>query len=675
MTASRTRPYLLARRVGLLLVPGLDRLLDQPLRYRPLAASLADVQAVVGWGYKGRFADDAAWATRHGLLYLAIEDGFLRSVGLGDATGPLGVCIDDVGIYYDAHRPSRLETAITRSHTADEHARGADMAARWRRGRLSKYNHAREQAAPVKGPFVLVVDQTFGDASISYGMASAASFTRMLEAALDEHPTLPVVLKVHPDVIAGRKRSHFERLAPGAASRVTLLADDAHPSTLLESAVAIYVVTSQMGFEALLWEKPVRCFGMPFYAGWGLTQDEIAAPVRRGAGRGATLESLSHAALVEYARYLDPETQQRCEPERLMDWMALQRRQRERFPSSVQAVAFSRWKQPHACSFLAGSSLRFVERADALAPGEEARAVWGRPLDPVAAGLSGAPLLRVEDGFLRSVGLGANWVQPLSWVVDRSGMYYDATAPSDVETLLRTHAFDDTLLQRAKALREALVAAGITKYNVGQGAWQRPNAAAHVVLVPGQVESDASITYGAIGAVRSNLDLLKAVRTARPDSYLIYKPHPDVVARKRDVGPDETETAHWCDEVVVDLPMHRLFASVDEVQVMTSLAGFEALLRGIRVVCHGTPFYAGWGLTDDMHPHARRGRRLSLDELVAAALILYPTYVSRVSGAFTTPERAVIELERWATLLPPREPGWLRAARLLKRLKDGWRRR
>jgi capsular polysaccharide export protein len=51
-------------------------------------------------------------------------------------------------------------------------------------------------------------------------------------------------------------------------------------------------------------------------------------------------------------------------------------------------------------------------------------------------------------------------------------------------------------------------------------------------------------------------------------------------------------------------------------------------LRGVEVVTHGQPFYAGWGLTRDLAPPvARRGRQCSLDELVAAALILYPRYL------------------------------------------------
>ena len=252
-----------------------------------------------------------------------MEDGFLRSVGLGDTDAPLAVALDDVGVYYDAAAPSRLERLIAAPHDDAQRQRGEALAAAWRDGRLSKYNHARERPAPIAGPFVLVVDQTAGDASIEHGLGTPASFQRMLEAALDEHPDLPVVLKVHPDVIAGRKKAHFDTLSVGQSKRVALLADNAHAPGLLEAAHAVYVVTSQIGFEGLLWGKRVRTFGMPFYAGWGLTQDEVPAPDRR---RPVPLENLVHAALVEYPRYLDPVRGGRCEPERLIEWMGAHRR-------------------------------------------------------------------------------------------------------------------------------------------------------------------------------------------------------------------------------------------------------------------------------------------------------------------------------------------------------------
>lgn len=113
--------------------------------------------------------------------------------------------------------------------------------------------------------------------------------------------------------------------------------------------------------------------------------------------------------------------------------------------------------------------------------------------------------------------------------------------------------------------------------------------------------------------------------------------------------------------------MQVLLDAVDEVHVITSLAGFEALLRGRKVTCYGNPFYAGWGLTQDMAPLVRRTRRLSLDELVAGALILYPTYVSRTTGRFTTPERALEELLAWREQGGSRMPLWRKGLRMILR--------
>jgi capsular polysaccharide export protein len=602
---------------------------------------------VLAWGRKPSARHAETWAGARGLPLIRLEDGFLRSVGLGNEEPPLSIVVDDLGIYYDAGAPSRLERLIASPLNASQQARAEALAAQWRSARASKYNQAREAPGLVREGDVLVVDQTFGDASIGYGVATPASFHRMLEAALDEHPTARVLLKIHPDVLAGRKRGHFAQLSPGAAARIHLLATPAHPCGLLERAQAVYTVTSQMGFEALLWGRPVRCFGLPFYAGWGLTRDELPAPERRGRASAA---ALCHAALVDYPRYLDPETHERCEPERLLEWMALQRRLRERFPPQMVAVGFSRWKKPIARAFFAGSELRF-QGANKPLPDGAGLVLWGRR--PVPEGRAAAVQVRLEDGFLRSVGLGADLVRPLSWVMDDVGMYYDATSPSALEQLLGGAEFDPALCARAAALRERILAAGLTKYNVGVAAWRRPPTDRPVVLVVGQVEADASIRLGAPG-LRGNLALLKAVRAERPDAYLVYKPHPDVVAQLREAGRGEGQAAQWCDEIVVEATMDQVLRQVDEVHVITSLAGFEALLRGKPVTCWGCPFYAGWGLTQDRETMPRRRRRLSLDALVAGALLLYPTYVSRDTGHFTTAERALAELQAWRTQgVPP----------------------
>lgn len=603
-------------------------------------ANASAVDGVLAWGRKPSAVRAEAWARARSLPLVRLEDGFLRSIGLGPDEPPLSIVIDELGIYYDAGGPSRLERLVAAPLGEPQRARAQALVEQWRAARASKYNAAREVPGLVRDGDVLVVDQTFGDASIAFGAATPASFTRMLQAALDEHPRSRVLLKVHPDVIAGRKRGHFAQISPGAAARVSLLATPAHPCGLLERAAAVYVVTSQMGFEALLWGRPVRCFGLPFYAGWGLSGDEQTLP-RRGS---ASLPALVHAALVAYPRYIDPETKRPCEVERLLDWVALQRRMRERFPAQMVAVGFSRWKKPIARAYFAGSDLRFQSAAKAVPEGA-GLVLWGRRPVPDAAG-SARPVVRLEDGFLRSVGLGAELVQPLSWVMDDVGMYYDAGVSSGLEQLLAHTEFTPALRDRARLLRERILALGLTKYNVGRSAWQRPPGRQRVVLVVGQVEADASIRLGATG-LHTNMALLKAVRAECPDAHLVYKPHPDVVAQLRAAGRGEGSAAAWCDEIVIDAPIDQVLRGIDEVHVLTSLTGFEALLRGKPVVCWGCPFYAGWGLTQDRVTVPRRVRRLALDELVAAVLLLYPTYVSRDTGHFCTAERALAELQAW----------------------------
>lgn len=336
---------------------------------------------------------------------------------------------------------------------------------------------------------------------------------------------------------------------------------------------------------------------------------------------------------------------------------------RQPLPTLLFAHGFSLRKRALLRRFVPASTLRFVHSGNAV-PADACLLLWGSA--PAPAGLAPTvQLVRVEDGFLRSVGLGAELVKPLSWVIDRRGMYYDASKPSDLECILQTAEFDDALLARAARLRQHIIDSRLTKYNVGVENWTRPDTAVRVILVPGQVESDAAIRCATQG-IRTNLGLLQAVRAANPDACILYKPHPDVVAGLRAVGQDEGEAKHWCDDIVGDVPMSDLLMHVDEVHVLTSLTGFEALMRDKRVTCYGQPFYAGWGLTTDAFALERRSRRLTLNELIAGALILYPTYVTHDDGQLTTPEQALEGLLAWRarSAASARRPWWRKLLRV-----------
>lgn len=294
-------------------------------------------------------------------------------------------------------------------------------------------------------------------------------------------------------------------------------------------------------------------------------------------------------------------------------------------------------------------------------------AVWPSRVSPQLidrARASGVGLVRVEDGFVRSVGLGSNLVPPCSVVVDSRGIHFDPAGPSDLEHILATTDFPPVLTARAARLRETIVRHGISKYSAAaDDAALRRDTARRVVLVPAQVEDDMSVLAGG-GGLTSNLELLRRVRALEPDAEIWFRPHPDVEAGHRKGAVPAAEALKYADRIVAEGGMAALLDQVDAVHVLTSLTGFEALMRGREVTCHGTPFYAGWGLTRDLGKMPdRRGRKLALDELVAGVLILYPRYLDPATGLPCPPE---VLVGRMAKAQAANRLGWLAPLRRLQ---------
>ena len=413
----------------------------------------------------------------------------------------------------------------------------------------------------------------------------------------------------------------------------------------------------------------------------GVTDDrqiEHPALVRRMV-RQRSVDELFAAGYMQYTRYLNPQTHQQGTIFDVMAWLRYQRELGQRFEGRMVVVGFRRWKAKNVCAMLSlhPGKVVFVENAQAAAAlqpqGADCLVCWGRvPPAGVAelAAQCGVRLLRMEDGFVRSVGLGSDLIPPQSFVLDAKGIYFDPSQPSELEDMLNTRAFTPQDMQRAQWVRDFIVRHGITKYNLEPlQAVQWPSAGRQVVLVPGQVEDDASIRFGCdtVQGVHTNLGLLQAARAQFPDAFIVFKPHPDVTSGNR-VGCVALAVARqWADHVEVQASVVSCIEACDVVVTMTSLTGFDALLRGKQVVVHGRPFYAGWGLTQDVLPVPRRERSLTLDELVAGALLHYPLYWDPVLKGYTTCEAVLRQL------LAQREA--LAASGQLQRLRVGWLRR
>jgi len=629
--------------------------LRQPRLRRILALAGHDLRlglprpddGVVVWGHSPYAARGQAVAVHFGVPLVRIEDAFLRSVRpgrMGDA--PIGLMIDPVGVHFDSGSPSRLEQILGMHPLYDSNllSRARQGIARLKLLNLSKYNILNLNLQLPDPGYVLVVDQTRGDASIRHAGATAATFQHMLAAAKADHPGMRVVIKAHPETNLGLRPGHFS--ATDLGGLVSLLTEPVSPWQVLQGAAEVYTVSSQLGFEAILAGHRPHVFGQPFYAGWGLSTD--MAPVLRR-NRTLSSEQLFAAAMILAPVWYDPCRDRLCSFEAAVDQLEAEVRGWREDNMGHVALGMRLWKRGRLQQVF-GREKPLIFRDNPASAVQVARTtgrgllVWAgkEPADLPAD----IPVRRIEDGFLRSRGLGAQLVPPLSLVTDDLGIYYDPTRESRLERLIAAPLAPDQRT-RIETLIQSLIAARLSKYNLVAAAPDLPPG--HRILVPGQVEDDASVRLGA-GPVRTNLDLLRCARAAHQGAVIIYKPHPDVEAGLRPGMISANDLKALADVVASRADPVALIDACDLVFTMTSLLGFEALLRGKPVTCLGAPFYAGWGLTHDLGPvPARRARghhKPDLAQLAYAALIAYPRYFDPVSRRPCPPE---VVVERLAT--------------------------
>lgn len=608
-----------------------------------------------GWARKfsGKIAVYLARTTRS--KFMLFEDGFIRSIGLGDSQ-LFSKVEDDIGIYYDATGPSKLENLLNNYDFKNdsEILKIADSAIELiKQHQISKYNHAPiindDYFAGSKNNKVLIIAQTKGDLSHKYGLADQFDTNDIIDFAIKENPNAEIYLKLHPDVINDNKKSDVN--IDAIKYKCKIITNDVNSISLLKYFNKVYTKTSQMGFEGLMMGCKCVCFGMPFYAGWGLTDDRVSCSRRK---RNLSLEEVFAASYILYPKYHNPIKQKPSYIIDTIEKIARYRDLRYNLDSCAYVIGFSNWKKKFIKSYLSkfkkenihyinSSFLSNYQAAKKLVFASYSELfLWGNQNKEIEeiSHKKNWKLSRIEDGFIRSSGLGADLIEPISLIFDNIGIYFDSTRPSLLEEIIKSQLLAPEEIERARILREKIVNYNLTKYNVDSKKCSIGSINKKVILVVGQVEEDASIQYGS-PKVKTNLDLIKIVRNENQDAHIIYKPHPDIIAKLRKQITKNQYLKKYCDEIIHNVSVSSLYAKIDELHTMTSLMGFEALLRGTKVVCYGMPFYAGWGLTEDKLKCERRDRKIVLDELVFASLITYSKYMHPIRKMFITPEEAI----------------------------------
>ncbi|EAL1433243.1 capsular polysaccharide biosynthesis protein [Campylobacter coli] len=601
----------------------------------------------VGWGRKKSGLKAVELAKKHNVKFLLLEDGFLRSLNLGVENSPsFSIVKDDVGIYYDASTPSRLENILNTYEFSPKELAWAKKAIELiKKEKLSKYNNnlcLPKELFNANEERVLIITQVANDTSLRFGLASDFSTQDIINDAIKENPKSKIYIKIHPDVLSGKKQSDLD--INSLPKECILITENFNPIALLEFFDKVYTKTSGMGFEALMQECECICYGMPFYAGWGLTKDKLECKRRI---QKRSLEEVFYAAYILYAEYFNPYLNQKSNIFDTIQTLAKYKDIEKVNSNRLFMLGFTLWKRHFIKPFFKAkdNKIIFLNSLKSLAryklKENDKFFIWGKRIDYSALKttlikkaqdenlLHFTPKISlVEDGFIRSISLGSDLTRPFSLIVDDKGLYIDPNKASKLEELLQNEIFDENMLNRAKNIIKILLENRFSKYNGLKHENLKINAkiGQKIILIPAQVEDDASMILGGFGL--STLDLLKEVRAKNQDAYIIFKPHPDVLSGNRVGLKDETLILEFCDEIVKDCSIDSAIKIADEIHTITSTSGFDALLRAKKVFTYGMPFYAGWGLTKDKYRCERRTRKLSLEELVAGALIIYPRYIN-----------------------------------------------
>ena len=581
------------------------------------------------WGMKksGEFIRKNSKRSKFAFL----EDGFIHSFGIKKKKLPLSICYDNNGIYYDCNSKNDLKEFFKKKLTEQDTIRAENIINLWKKYSISKYNFPYF-IEPPSSPYILLIDQIFGDLSLNYGSANDKSFKTMFEFAVNNWPNHKIVIKVHPDVINYKKKGCFDK-SFYLQDNVIVIGEIGQINKLIEFSTAVCVVTSQVGFEALIYEKDVHVFGRPFYSGLGLTIDHQTNPN----GIYLRLEQLVFNALVKYQIFIDPRTKTKCEIEEIMKYIHNSRNGSRFFPKNLEAINLTPWKARQINRFiypLTGKRVRSFKRFKSKM---QNILIWGKnkKINNHISNVNN--FISVEDGFVRSVGLGGELYPPLSLLFDKKGIHYDGSRVSDLEELLQNSKVNQSEIIRARGIIDLIKKFNITKYNLSlTKEIDLPSNILNkqIIGILGQVETDNSIIYGVPDDTipKTNYALIEQVRKDYPDAYIIYKPHPDTESGLRAKGNKEGLICEYADLIANKTSLEDLFKKVDRIAVFTSLGGFEALIRGLSVTTYGFPFYSGWGLTEDkLNNHIwakRRTRQLTIDELTFICLVKYPFYSS-----------------------------------------------
>lgn len=604
------------------------------------------IASVLCWKYNRKKSIN--YAKKHNIPLIQIEDAFVgylentqgKMVNIGmyyDITG---------GVYYSSDEENIItHTLKNKEYTQDDLKNAGKLIEKIVKNKITKYNKILQPSfKPHKNcAKILVIDQVYNDASIKCNNHGLQEFQAMYNSAIQKANGKKIYIKTHPN-----GNGYLHRIAK--ENEAIMLTDDYNIFDILQYTDEVYTVSSQAGFEALLAGKKVYTFGTPFYSGYGLTIDNTTTK-----RQNYTIEELFFASYIKACRYFIVKIE--CNLNEIIDVIITHKNLaiKNRTIQKMYFYQIPLWKMYTLKSFIFQKNVQIVRvknfkeiQKKSFTKGDKI-ILWGFKASCNKiyqyAKENNISIITFEDGFIRSVGLGSDFVPPYSLVMDSKGIYYNPKKTSQLEhIILHNQTITPEQKERVENFIVLYKEMQISKYNIVQQntqeekdfILQRANKK-KIILITGQVSDDMSIIYGAT-KIQNYSHLVREVRKNNPSAFIIYKHHPDVIASNRNGYIESEYLLQYVDCITQNLTSIDAIQIADEIHTITSTIGFEALLYGKKVVHYGMPFYGGYGFTDDKSEIRNKRNVVDFNTFCYAALFLYPYYTQNGLKIALTPE-------------------------------------
>lgn len=564
-------------------------------------------------------------AEKNGSNLIRLDDGFICSVS--GSNQKLSICYDSSKTH--CNNDNVIHALIPLPLTTNEYERASQAISFKNTHYISKHNeipvlHINTMGYQHKRK-VLIIDQVIGSESSESDGSNMRTFKSMIIDALADFPDAQIFIALHPNhqkipTFATQIETTWLDDIDGN-DRILFINTPINVIQLINQVDAAYTISSLTGFDAILLGKNVYVYGRPFYAGYGVTIDKHCD--KRGS---CSIQQIFYAAYIRHSTYINPITGTKCDLETVMEIVAANISIN---PDSQVVIKTPRlWQRKFLKTFMRRHSIRSPQFSKRFYTAQ-----WGycdrNNFDYF-----------IEEGILRSRGLNSPSAEPHSLVIDCNGPYYDHKSESTLEKLLNERTFSERELERAKQLQTVIINDANTKLSATPQKINNPKK--EYVVVIGQTETSKSINTSGCGF--NNVDAVKIAKQRYPDCHIIYRPHPDAI-QNRNTNQCELAASKLADEVSTGGSFDNLLTQAKCVVTVTSNSGLEALIRGVKVYCLGYPYYYGWGLTEDESKLPNRSRKLSIEELIAGVLILYPDYYDYVTDLFCRVEDIVEKLK------------------------------